>query len=183
MSAILRDRINDLLLANSDLEKEVVRLRYSPQEIIFQENPESELELMETKEVLNSMAHENDQLKLAIVKERYGPRQVPIEAKQKLNNLQIENDELKSEVRKFRYGLHDIFSGYDTPDLPSELVQLEFDDDEGYNSTTEEFYDENFEEISVENEPNFITLTKLQPVLPPVILMGGKVREDSEGTY
>ena len=70
MSAILRDRINDLLLANSDLEKEVVRLRYSPQEIIIQENPESELELMETKEVLNSMAHENDQLKLAIVKER-----------------------------------------------------------------------------------------------------------------
>ena len=77
--------------------------------------------------------------------------------------------------------MHDIFSGYDTPDLPSELVKLEFDDDEGYNSTTEEFYDEDFEEIPVEDEPNFITLTKLQPVLPPVILMGGKVREDSEG--
>merc|ERR1712066_677870 len=80
-------------------------------------------------------------------------------------------------------GLHDIFSGYDTPDLPSELVKLEFDDDEGYNSTTEEFYDEDFEEIPVEDEPNFITLTKLQPVLPPVILMGGKVREDSEDDF
>ena len=34
LSAILRDRINDLLVANSDLEKEVVRLRYSPKEVI-----------------------------------------------------------------------------------------------------------------------------------------------------
>ena len=33
LSAILRDRINDLLVANSDLEKEVVRLRYSPKEV------------------------------------------------------------------------------------------------------------------------------------------------------
>ena len=51
------------------------------------------------------MFHENDQLKLLIAKERYGPRQVPIEAKQKLNILQTENEELKSEVRKFRYTL------------------------------------------------------------------------------
>ena len=33
LSAIMRDRINDLLVANSDLEKEVVRLRYSPKEV------------------------------------------------------------------------------------------------------------------------------------------------------
>ena len=51
------------------------------------------------------MFHENDQLKLAIAKERYGPRQVPIEAKVKLNILQTENEELKTEVRKFRYGI------------------------------------------------------------------------------
>ena len=51
------------------------------------------------------MFHENDQLKLLIAKERYGPRQVPIEAKQKLNILQTENEELKSEVRRFRYAL------------------------------------------------------------------------------
>ena len=61
--------------------------------------------LKETKESLNNMFHENDQLKLLIAKERYGPRQVPIEAKQKLNILQTENEELKSEVRKFRYAL------------------------------------------------------------------------------
>jgi hypothetical protein len=29
MAAILRDRINDLLMANADLEREVVRLRYA----------------------------------------------------------------------------------------------------------------------------------------------------------
>ena len=106
LSAIMRDRINDLLVANSDLEKEVVRLRYSPKEVLIQappDNTESDLELMETKEVLNNMAHENDQLKVAIARERYGPRQVPVEAKQQLNILQTENDELKSEVRRFRY--------------------------------------------------------------------------------
>ena len=29
MAAILRDRINDLLMANADLEREVARLRYA----------------------------------------------------------------------------------------------------------------------------------------------------------
>ena len=38
LSAIMRDRINDLLVANSDLEKEVVRLRYSPKEVITNYN-------------------------------------------------------------------------------------------------------------------------------------------------
>merc|ERR1719361_2734907 len=99
MTAILRDRINDLLIVNADLEKEVVRLRYAP----FTD-PEH---LMETKESLNTMAHENDQLKLAIAKERYGKKQVPLAAKEKLNILQTENEELKTEVRKFRYGVHD----------------------------------------------------------------------------
>ena len=65
-------------------------------------NEEDKEELIETKASLNNMFHENDQLKLAIVKERYGPRQVPIEAKVKLNILQTENEELKTEVRKFR---------------------------------------------------------------------------------
>ena len=65
-------------------------------------NVEDKEELIETKASLNNMFHENDQLKLAIAKERYGPRQVPIEAKVKLNILQTENEELKTEVRKFR---------------------------------------------------------------------------------
>ena len=58
------------------------------------------------------MFHENDQLKLAIAKERYGPRQVPIEedkeelieTKASLNNMFHENDQLKLAIAKERYG-------------------------------------------------------------------------------
>ena len=52
-------------------------------------------------------------------------------------------------------------------------------DDEGYNSTDIEDFDHDYidDEIDEKNFPNFVTLTKLQPVLPPVILMGGKVKE------
>jgi len=117
MTVILRDRINDLLLANADLEKEVVKLKYTAPPPIFaaatrfQEAALEKTEkLIETKKSLNNMFHENDQLKLQIAKERYGPRKLPIEAKQKLNILQTENEELKSEVRKFRYGVNNQFS-------------------------------------------------------------------------
>ena len=61
--------------------------------------------------------------------------------------------------------------------------QDEFEFDEGYNSTDIEDFDNDYiddeidEEFDEKNFPNFVTLTKLQPVLPPVILMGGKVKE------
>ena len=172
MSAILRDRINDLLLANADLEKEVVRLRYSPQEIVVQDSPESELELLETKVELNSMAHENELLKLAIGKERYGPRQVPVEQKEELNILKTENEELKNEVRKFRYGVHLSSSPFFDDSGNNGYEPLDNFDDEGYN-TTDEFFEE--DDLDAAPGTDFITLTKLEPVLPPVILMGGKV--------
>ena len=35
MTVILRDRINDLLVANADLEKEVVKLKYTAPPLIF----------------------------------------------------------------------------------------------------------------------------------------------------
>ena len=35
MTVILRDRINDLLVANADLEKEVVKLKYTAPPPIF----------------------------------------------------------------------------------------------------------------------------------------------------
>ena len=156
MNAILRDRINHLLTAKADLEKEVVKLRYSAPEII-EETP------METKESMNRMAHENEQLKIAIGKERYGPRQVPVEAKVQLNMLQTENDELKTEVRKFRYGVHDLSN----PEVEMQQNNTDLMDD-----------DDDIENIEVENdEPNFVTLGKVQPVLPPVILLGGKLEE------
>jgi hypothetical protein len=177
MTVILRDRINDLLVANADLEKEVVKLKYTAPPPIFNTDRIQEIasekteRLKETKESLNNMFHENDQLKLLIAKERYGPRQVPIEAKQKLNILQTENEELKSEVRKFRYGVNNQLS-------EEELL------DEAYNSTEEIFEDdsENDNFISRDHEPNFVTLSRVQnkPILPPVIVMGGRLKEANE---
>merc|ERR1712088_342585 len=110
--------------------------------------------------------------KLAIAKERYGPRQVPIEAKVKLNILQTENEELKTEVRKFRYGVNN---------------QFDFDEeeffDEAYN-TTEDDSESNLENVALPSEPqpNFVTLSRVQnkPILPPVIAMGGRLREAIE---
>ena len=164
MNAILRDRINDLLVGNADLEKQVAKLRYSSP--IPNADDQDEVELLETKEELNHMAHENDQLKIVIAKERYGPRQVPVEAKQRLNILTTENEELKSEVRKFRYGVH----------APT------FDSDETFSNDTLDILEEGSDAIDAESieEPNFITLSRLQskPVLPPVIMMGGKTNQD-----
>ena len=98
------------------------------------------------------MAHENEQLIIAIGKERYGPRQVPVEAKVQMNILKTENDELKTEVRKFRYGVHD---------YAEEVLE-----------------DQNGTDILDEHDqPNFVTLGKVQPVLPPVILLGGQLKE------
>merc|ERR1711981_852288 len=117
--------------------------------------------------------------------------------KQQLNILQTENDELKSEVRRFRYGLHDPIANeensgdveYLWKNIPDELLggisgeDYEFESDEGYNSTDIEDFDHDYIDDEMDdgdekNFPNFVTLTKLQPVLPPVILMGGKVKED-----
>merc|ERR1712062_382944 len=147
MNAILRDRINHLLTANADLERIVAKLRYSaPNTEIIEETP------LKTKESMNRMAHENEQLKIAIGKERYGPRQVPVEAKVQMNILKTENDELKTEVRKFRYGVHD---------YAEEVLE-----------------DQNGTDILDEHDqPNFVTLGKVQPVLPPVILLGGQLQE------
>jgi len=148
MNAILRDRINHLLTANADLERTVAKLRYSaPNTEIIEETP------LKTKESMNRMAHENEQLKIAIGKERYGPRQVPVEAKVQLNILKTENDELKTEVRKFRYGVHDLTEEVLEDQNGTELIQDEHD------------------------QPNFVTLGKVQPVLPPVILLGGQLKE------
>merc|ERR1712062_262038 len=148
MNAILRDRINHLLTANADLERIVAKLRYSaPNTEIIEETP------LKTKESMNRMAHENEQLKIAIGKERYGPRQVPVEAKVQLNLLKTENDELKTEVRKFRYGVHDLTEEVLEDQNGTELIQ------DGH------------------EQPNFVTLGKVQPVLPPVILLGGQLKE------
>ena len=71
----------------------------------------------------------------------------------------------------FRYGVNNQLS-------EEELL------DEAYNSTEEIFEDdsENDNFISGDHEPNFVTLSRVQnkPILPPVIVMGGRLKEAIE---
>ena len=104
LNAILRDRINDLLVANADLEKEVARLRYSHSAIVDASKSKKSLEetqskMIETKKELNLIANENDQLKMEVAKARYTTPSMPISERARLNELQTENDELKQEVK------------------------------------------------------------------------------------
>ena len=68
VTAILRDRVNDLLVANADLEKEVARLRYAHSAMTDAEARQADLH--EAKRSLNRVAHENEQLKMAVGKAR-----------------------------------------------------------------------------------------------------------------
>ena len=66
MTAILRDRINDLLTANADLEREVVRLRYADAARGAAESVETLKRLRNTRDTLNDIVTENDQLKIEV---------------------------------------------------------------------------------------------------------------------
>jgi chromosome segregation ATPase len=111
MTAILRDRINDLLVANADLEKEVARLRYSHTAMAEADASkkgleETETKLKEAKVTLNDISNENQQLKIAIGKARYGTPLVERARTQDLENineLRTENQDLKAQVGKIRY--------------------------------------------------------------------------------
>ena len=112
MTEILRDRINDLLVANADLEKEVVRLRYSHTAMADADASrkgleETEIKLKEARKTLNDISNENQQLKIAIGKARYGTPIVERARTQDLENineLRTENQDLKAQVGKIRYG-------------------------------------------------------------------------------
>jgi len=74
---MLRQRINELMVANADLEKEVARLRYSHSAMLEAEETKSDLhnsrtDLQKARETLNDVATENQQLKIVIGKTRYG---------------------------------------------------------------------------------------------------------------
>jgi len=64
MAAILRDKINDLLTANADLEREVVKLRYADAARGAAESVETLNKLRKTRDTLNDIVNENDQLKI-----------------------------------------------------------------------------------------------------------------------
>jgi hypothetical protein len=62
MSAVLRDRINSLLTANADLEREVARLRYAEAARGAAESVETLNQLRKTRDTLNSIVDANCQL-------------------------------------------------------------------------------------------------------------------------
>merc|ERR1719317_1850514 len=64
MAAILRDKINELLTANADLEREVARLRYADAARGAAESVETLNKLRKTRDTLNDIVTENDQLKI-----------------------------------------------------------------------------------------------------------------------
>merc|ERR1711881_834968 len=67
---------------------------------------ETEIKLKEAKKTLNDMTNENQQLKIAIGKARYGTPLVATPRKQDLENINIlrtENQDLKAQVGKIRY--------------------------------------------------------------------------------
>ena len=68
MTAILRDKINELLTANADLEREVARLRYVDAARGAAESVETLDKLRKTRDTLNDIVTENDQLKIEVSK-------------------------------------------------------------------------------------------------------------------
>merc|ERR1711881_68800 len=67
---------------------------------------ETEIKLKEAKKTLNDITNENQQLKIAIGKARYGTPIVETSRRQDLENINIlrtENQDLKAQVGKIRY--------------------------------------------------------------------------------
>merc|ERR1712038_408146 len=92
-SLVLRQRINELMVANADLEKEVARLRYAHSAMLEAEATKSSLrdsqsDLLKAKETLNDVNTEIEQLKIVIGKTRYGspPSELPTAAAELLND-------------------------------------------------------------------------------------------------
>eukprot|EP00092_Neocalanus_flemingeri_P032915 GFUD01035797.1.p1 GENE.GFUD01035797.1~~GFUD01035797.1.p1 ORF type:complete len:1098 (-),score=439.90 GFUD01035797.1:633-3926(-) len=102
MAAILRDRINDLLTANADLEREVARLRYADAARGAAESVETLNKLRKTRDTLNDIVTENDQLKIEVAKARYGEPPAHKSTKAERDRLANENQELKNEMEKMK---------------------------------------------------------------------------------
>jgi len=107
MAAILRDRINELLTANADLEREVARLRYADAARGAAESVETLNKLRKTRDTLNDIVTENDQLKIEVAKARYGEPPTQVNTKAERDHLVNENQELKSELEKLKSANND----------------------------------------------------------------------------
>merc|ERR1712227_136021 len=101
MAAILRDKINDLLTANADLEREVARLRYNDAARGAAESVETLDKLRKTRDTLNDIVNENDQLKIEVGKARYGePAITEDRYKEERDQFALENRQFKAERDK-----------------------------------------------------------------------------------
>ena len=69
MNAVLRDRINHLLTAKADLEKEVAKLRYAAPPIMTTSPPSGEM--LQNKISMNRIMNENEQSSWQIYLPRY----------------------------------------------------------------------------------------------------------------
>jgi len=100
MAAILRDKINELLTANADLEREVARLRYADAARGAAESVETLDKLRKTRDTLNDIVTENDQLKIEVGKARYGePFAFTKNYKEERELLAAENHNLKEKIK------------------------------------------------------------------------------------
>merc|ERR1719153_416391 len=107
MAAILRDRINELLTVNADLEREVARLRYADAARGAAESVETLNKLQKTRDTLNDIVTENDQLKIEVAKARYGEPPAHISTKAERDILANENQELKNELERLELAIND----------------------------------------------------------------------------
>merc|ERR1719209_2105604 len=99
MAAILRDRINDLLTANADLEREVARLRYADAARGAAESVETLDKLRQTRDTLNDILTENDQLKIEVAKARYGEPPLVEQTSNEVDPEQVLAEQLVAENR------------------------------------------------------------------------------------
>merc|ERR1719376_1492969 len=97
MAAIFRDRINDLLTANADLEREVARLRYTDAARDAAESVETLNKLRQTRDTLNDILTENDQLKIEVAKARYGEPPSLLEQQQQPPTVELHREQLLTE--------------------------------------------------------------------------------------
>jgi len=114
MAAILRDKINDLLTANADLEREVVKLRYADAARGAAESVETLNKLRKTRDTLNDIVNENDQLKIEVGKARYGEPLTESSCSDEKENLEMQVIELKREIRLLRKSCSKSSSLFDT---------------------------------------------------------------------
>merc|ERR1712212_1141152 len=104
MAAILRDRINDLLTANADLEREVAKLRYADAARGAAESVETLDKLRQTRDTLNDILTENDQLKIEVAKARYGepPSMVEQQPIVEVHRDQLLNEQMQLQLLEQR---------------------------------------------------------------------------------